>query len=140
MEILRLIHREDVKSARLVCTKWFRMLSTVHPHSFCLNENNSERLEILKKSFHPTSEGFVVSNYTESLPIHTSTRSGIPKAQSIYLHRGNSVENILKLLRYYAKCYDSIALFPNCLENVAPFRLKGLTYESLHSLDLLVSF
>lgn len=93
---------------------------------------------MVKESFHSTLKFIRVSNYTDILPICTSIRCGIPKSEFLLLGAGNSVENILKLLRNYAKSCFGLGIYSNCFEEVAAFRLKGLAYKNLHSLGIKV--
>lgn len=116
------------------------MLSFIRPPGFQLNNNNIERLQLLKRSFHQTISFLAVSNYTDSLPIYSSTRCGIPKTKVLGLFPGNSLENLVKLLRNYAKFCEGLAINANCFENfLEPFCFEGLTYKFLHTLNISVS-
>lgn len=123
-------------------TYWFRLFSFIHPPNFKLSNNYGEmemRLQMLKETFHSNINRLQVSNCTEILPIYTSTRCKIPKSKILELRFGNSVDNILKLLRIYAKfCYE-LVIYPNSLEKLALFCLKGLAYESLRCLSIRVN-
>lgn len=141
LHILKFISKNSIKSARLVDIKWFRMLSDLHPPGFKLLNNNSQILEILKKSFHRRISKLEIGQYTQSLPIYSSTRCGIPKTEHLVLSDGNSAENIIKLIRYYAESCKSLTLNFRCFGTLPAFHLKGiLRFEVIKYLEINVKF
>lgn len=138
-KIMEFVPKDDLKKARLVCTQWYRLLSTVQPPGFELLEHNPELLDILKKTFHHTVSKFKIGYYTLPLPIYSFNRFEIPRTHKLVLSQGISADNIGKLLRTYAKSCKQLTLGFRCFGKLPSYRLKGiLRYELLQCLKIKV--